>query len=166
MGVIFSIAQAITVRMGHQLGAHQVDIAKRTAFAGAILSAIFMGIIAIFYLTIPKILISVDFDVHNSNYFEIVDLAVKFLFIAAFFQIFESVRIALFGALRALKDTHFMLLISIISFWCIALPIGYLLATYFKFGGMGLWCGMVIGAGFSAHVLWWRFISKMKRYSR
>jgi MATE family multidrug resistance protein len=160
--VVFSIAQAITVRMGHLLGANQVKMANRTAFVGIILSTIFMSAIAIFYWSIPKILISVDFDIHNPNYFDTVNLAVKFLFIAAFFQIFESIRIALFGALRALKDTNFTLLASITSFWCIALPIGYLFATYFHYGGAGLWWGMVIGAGFSVPLLMWRFVSKIK----
>jgi MATE family multidrug resistance protein len=46
---------------------------------------------------------------------------------------------SLFGALRGLKDTHFTLLISILTFWGIALPLGYLLATYFHLAGTGLW---------------------------
>ncbi len=166
MGVVFCIAQAITIRMGHQLGAGQVNVAKRTAFAGIALSACFMSIIAILYWAIPKLLISVDFDVHNPKFFETVHLATGFLFIAAFFQILESTRIALFGALRALKDTHFTLLTSIISFWCIALPIGYLLAIYFHLGGNGLWYGMVMGAAFSVLLLYQRFESKIRRYAR
>jgi MATE family multidrug resistance protein len=71
----------------------------------------------------------------------------------------------LFGTLRALKDTNFTLLTSIISFWCIALPIGYLLATYFRLGGEGLWYGMVIGASISVLLLYQRFKSKIRRYN-
>lgn len=164
MGIIFCIAQGVTVRMGHQLGAKEVDIAKRTAFTGVLVSACFMGIIAIFYCLVPSLLISVDFDVNNSKYIETVQLASGFLFIAAFFQIFEAIRITLFGALRALKDTHFTLLTSIISFWCISLPLGYLLGFIFKFGGKGLWMGMVIGAIFSMLLLYWRFQRKIYRY--
>ena len=102
---------------------------------------------------------------HDPKFFETVHLASEFLFIAAFFQILESSRIALFGALRALKDTHFTLLASIISFWCIALPVGYLLATYFHLGGNGLWYGMVMGAAFSVLLLYWRFKLKIRRYT-
>jgi MATE family multidrug resistance protein len=163
-GIIFSIGQAITVRMGHQLGAHQVELAKRTASTGITLSIVFMSIIAMFYWLTPKTLISVDFDVNNPNYFETVRMASEFLFIAAFFQILESIRIALFAALRALKDTHFTLLTSIISFWFIALPLGYLWETYFHFGGKGLWWGMVVGAGFSVFLLHGRFKTRIHRY--
>ncbi|WP_232220310.1 MATE family efflux transporter [Legionella tunisiensis] len=80
--------------------------------------------------------------------------------VSAVFQLLEATRITLFGALRALKDTHFTLITSIISFWGIALPAGYLLATRFDLGGVGLWSGMAIGAGFSMSLLFWRFNKK------
>jgi MATE family, multidrug efflux pump len=164
MAVIFSIAQAITVRMGHLLGAKEVDAAKRAAYMGILIAASFMSVIAIFYWFFPSILISVDFNVHDPRNSEIVQDIKKFFMISAVFQIFEAIRISLFGALRALKDTHFTLLASIFSFWFIALPLGYLLATYFHFGGMGLWCGMVMGASSSIILLYWRFKSKVHRY--
>jgi len=164
MAVIFSIAQAITVRMGHLLGAKEIDAAKRAAYMGILIAASFMGIVAVFYWFFPLLLISADFNVHDPKNLEIVQDIKKFFMISAVFQIFEAMRISLFGALRALKDTHFTLLVSIISFWCIALPLGYLLATYFHLGGMGLWCGMVVGASSSAILLYWRFQSKIYRY--
>lgn len=163
MGVIFSIAQAITVRMGHQLGANHPDMAKRSAFVGVGLSAIFMLLIAIFYWLTPHMLISVDFDVSNPTYVETIRLATQLLFIAAFFQILECMRIALFGALRALKDTQFTLLTSTISFWCIALPCGYLLASYLHLAGAGYWYGMIIGGGFNMILLYGRFLKKIKQ---
>jgi MATE family multidrug resistance protein len=86
--------------------------------------------------------------------------------ISAIFQIVEATRIAFFGALRGLKDTKFTLLTSAMSFWCIALPIGYLLATYAQIGGIGYWWGMVMGAAFSVVLLSWRFKSKIKRFTQ
>lgn len=161
MSVIFSIAQAITVRMGHQIGAKQIVDAKRTAYTGIILSVSFMCCVALCYWTIPTLLISVDFDIYNSVYDKTIKLACDFLFIAAFFQILESARISLFGALRALKDTRFTLFASIIGFWAIPLPIGYLLAFSFGFQGSGLWIGMVAGMMGSVLLLYFRFQSKI-----
>ncbi len=165
MGIIFSIAQAVTVRMGHQLGAKQYDDVKRTAITGVIISAFFMSCIALIYWTVPRLLISIDFDLLNTHYAKTIQLAVDFLFVAAFFQIFECIRIALFGALRALKDTHFTLLTSILCFWGVALPLGYCLAMYFHLGGIGIWYGMVIGGIISVLLLRWRFKHKIRRYS-
>jgi MATE family multidrug resistance protein len=164
MSVIFSIAQAITIRMGHLLGAKEIDSAKYAAYAGVLISASLMGMVAICFWGFPSMLISIDFDVYDPKNADIVN-EIKMLFtVSALFQIIEGVRISFFGALRALKDTHFTLLISIISFWCIALPIGYLLATYFQLGGAGLWWGMVIGASFSVVLLYWRFKSRIHRF--
>lgn len=161
MGTIFCIAQAMTVRMGHQLGAKQTASAERTAYMGILLAAVYMFMIAVFYWLFPEILISVDFNVHALENFETVQLAKDFIFVAAFFQVFEAIRIAFFGALRGLKDTRFTLLVSIMSFWGIAFPIGYVLSIRFKLGGIGFWWGMVVGAVFSVSLLYRRFRLKM-----
>jgi MATE family multidrug resistance protein len=161
MGVIFSLAQAITVRMGHEIGAGQTSAAIRASYAGMLLAALFMTIIAFFYWVLPELLISVDFNIHDPNNETVIHIATQFLFIAAFFQIFEAIRIALFGSLRGLKDTKFSLYVSIISFWLIALPMGYLFSL--KIQGNGFWCGMVLGAVFSAGLLYWRFKQKIKK---
>lgn len=160
--VVFSIAQAITVRMGHLIGAKEVRSAERASYVGISLAVFFMMIVAIIYWSIPSILISIDFDVNDAENLELVHLATQLLAIAALFQLFEAMRISLFGALRAIKDTRFTLYISIISFWGIALPLGYLLATHYKMGGPGLWWGMVLGAGFSVILLFWRFKYKIR----
>ncbi|MCX7121660.1 MAG: MATE family efflux transporter [Gammaproteobacteria bacterium] len=162
--ITFSVAQAITVRMGHLLGAKEIHAAKKAGYSGIYLALFFIGVIAICYWSFPSLLISLDFNVHNPNNLAIVSDIKKLLAICAVFQIFEAMRISLFGVLRALKDTSFTLLISIISFWCLALPVGYLFATYFRLNGAGLWWGMVIGAGFSVCLLLWRFQSKINQY--
>lgn len=164
MAVIFSTAQAITVRMGHLLGAGDKVAAEQSAYVGIFISMLFMLLVAICYWCFPTQLISLDFDINNPGNSEIVHFATQFLMVSALFQIFEAIRISLFGTLRALKDTRFTLFISILSFWGIALPVGYFMATRLDFGGVGLWWGMVVGAGFSVLLLLARFKSKIKHY--
>lgn len=166
MGIIFCIAQSMTIRMGHQLGANEVSSAERACYAGIILSALVMCVVAVIYWLFPTVLISVDFDVHAIKNADTVRFAKEFLFIAAFFQMFEAVRIALFGALRGLKDTRFTLMISIISFWFIALPVGYVLSTFLKLGGIGFWWGMLMGVSFSVVLLYKRFKFKINAYKK
>ena len=162
MSLIFSIAQAITVRMGHLLGAGEVASAERACYVGVFLAALLMIIIAVFYWTIPTTLISIDFDIHDANNLELIQLATQLLAISAVFQLVEAIRIAFFGALRALKDTRFTLFISVISFWGIAFPVGYLFSVRIGLGGAGLWWGMVVGASFSVLLLFCRFKYKIK----
>jgi MATE family multidrug resistance protein len=162
--VVFSIAQATTVRMGHLLGAKEISSAENANYAGILIAASFMGIIAIFYWLFPSVLISIDFDIHNPNNFEIINDIKKLFAICAIFQILEAIRLSLFGALRSLKDTNFTLLTSIISFWCIALPVGYFLAKNMQLSGPGLWWGMVMGAFCGVLLLIFRFQLKIRPY--
>lgn len=164
MAVIFSTAQAVTVRMGHLLGAGNKVAAEKSAYVGVLISMLFMLLVALCYWCFPAQLISIDFDVSKPENKEIVYFAKQFLMVTALFQIFDAIRISLFGALRALKDTRFTLFISIFSFWGIALPIGYLMATRLALGGAGLWWGMVLAASLSVLLLLWRFKSKMNYY--
>jgi len=164
MTVIFSTAQAVTVRMGHLLGAKEILLAARVNNAGILIAAVFMGLVALCYWFIPLPLIAIDFDVNNPSNHAIVYYATQFFAVSALFQICEAIRISMFGALRALQDTRFTLLTSIISFWCIALPIGYFIAIPLELGGVGFWWGMVIGAASSVLLLQWRFKKKIKYY--
>lgn len=165
MQVIFSIAQAITVRIGHLLGAGDKRSAEHTGYIGVFLCTVMMVFIGIIYNLWPEALISIDIDVNSPDNAEMLQYAVQFLMICAIFQIVEAMRITLFGALRGLKDTRFTLSMSIISFWAIALPLGYLLTTYTGLGATGYWWGMVFGAGAGVVLLFWRFKARIANYS-
>lgn len=164
MSMIFSIAQAITIRMGHLLGAKQIHSVARVGYLGTFISATLMTFIAIIFWIFPETLISFDFNIHEPKNYDLLHYTEQLLMISPIFQILESIRISLFGALRALKDTNFTLLTSIISFWGISLPIGFFLATRLQLSGPGLWWGMVLGVSISIVLLIWRFRFKMNHY--
>lgn len=164
ISVIFSIAQAVTVRMGHLIGAGDVALARSAGYTGVCMSGVLMVVAALFFWFCPSMLVSIDFDVNQSKNREIVHFAIQFLAVCAIFQFFEACRITFFGALRAVKDTRFTLFISIISFWLISLPVGYFFVTYLNMGEVGLWWGMVLGGIFSVILLAWRYRYKITDY--
>lgn len=164
MSMMFSVAQAVTVRMGHLLGAHQVEPAKKANYMGMGIAALLMIIVAVIYWVFPSTLISIDFNLHDAANVEVIHYIREFLMICAVFQIFEAVRITLFGGLRGLKDTKFTLFISILSFWGIAFPVGYLFAFYLGWGGAGFWIAMVLSVMVSVALLFWRFQNRIKKY--
>ncbi|MFC3908130.1 MATE family efflux transporter [Legionella dresdenensis] len=156
-GVVFSIAQAITVRMSHLLGERNMKAARTVGYLGGIIALGYILVINLFYLFTPEWLIAVDLDVSAAANQRLI-VYIKSLFIgAAFFQVFEAIRIALFGALRAYKDTRFTLYASVLSFWGIALPLGYGGLHYFHYSGVWLWWSMGIGVLVSVVLLAWRF---------
>ncbi len=166
MSTMFAVAQAITVRMGHSIGAGDLHAAEKASVIGTTFAVIFISLVGIVYWLFPEALISIDFDVHNPANATIVSVIVHFLSLCAIFQIVETIRIALFGSLRGLKDTRFTMMASIISFWFVALPIGYLLAMFAHMGGAGYWWGMIIGASVSVILLQWRFRKRMLYFHR
>lgn len=160
IGAIFSIAQAITVRMGHLIGAHQKQEAHRASQWGSLMA---IGFVLIFSMTqwlMPAHFIGLDFDVHLPQNYTLVKDAKIFLYLCGIFQIFEAIRLSMFGALRALKDTHFTLWCSFVTFWIIALPLGILLEKLFWDQGRGLWIGMILANIFS--VIWLKYRLKQK----
>jgi MATE family multidrug resistance protein len=161
--VTFSVAQAVTVRMGHTLGAHELSMAERAVYIGTVLAVSFMIMVAIAYWFFPETLIAIDLDLSLKKNAAIIFYTKQFLSVCAIFESLEAMRFVLFGALRGLKDTRFTLLASIISFWGISLPIGYCFSTELHMGGYGLWWGIVVGAVFGAVILLLRFRFKMKQ---
>lgn len=166
MSVMFAIAQAVTVRMGHLIGAKEFHAVNNVNVIGVAIAVISMSFVAIIYWMIPNALITLDFDVNNPANHLIANEIKTLLIVSAIFQIIEGARITLFGSLRALKETRFTLLISIFSFWCIALPVGYVLGIYLHLGGAGFWWGMVLGASLSVLMLQWRFKRKINAFAQ
>ena len=162
MAIAFAIAQAVTIRMGHELGAKNFQAAKRASYAGTSLTVFIMLLAALSYWCFPQTLIGIDLNVHDANQAEIIRNAISFFAIAALFQIFEATRITMFGALRAFKDTHYTLITSIICFWGIALPVGYFFSRVDQLGGKGLWWGMELGGVISVLLLFYRLQKKFK----
>src|SRR5208337_547929 len=83
--------------------------------------------------------------------------ASTFLAMAGILILVDCFRLISLGALRGLKDTKVPVFISLFGFWCIAFPSAYLLAFKFKFGGVGIWWGLIIGLFISGVILFMRF---------
>lgn len=160
--VTFCMAQAITIRMGHTIGAGDLNMAERAAYIGIACGLIFMVGVALIYWCVPNVLIGFDFDLHNPKNQTIVMLAKQFLALAAIFQILEAIRFGAFGALRALKDTRFTMYASIFIFWILAIPIGYIAAFQFHLHGNGIWWAMIFSQVIGAIIMIWRYRVKIR----
>jgi MATE family multidrug resistance protein len=144
IGSIFSIAQAITVRMGHLLGSGSIRQAKNCLYVGIRLAFMFVLLFSLMDWLFPNLLIRLDFNKNQSQLPIVFEKAKLFLWMVGIFQLLEAVRIGLFGALRALKDTHFTMISSFIIFWILAFPAGTFLELKFNCQGLGIWLSLNI----------------------
>jgi len=94
--------------------------------------------------------------IFNDNQ-EVVSMTAYLLLFAALFQISDSTQSISAGLLRGIKDVKIPTYFIAIAYWIIGIPVGCVLAFYFKMGAAGIWMGFITGLTLSAIFLSLRF---------
>lgn len=76
---------------------------------------------------------------------ELLNLIAGFVTYAALMNAADALNAPLQGALRGYKDVKPVLVLSVISFWAVGLPLGWLLAEKAGQGAYGYWQGVITG---------------------
>jgi MATE family multidrug resistance protein len=87
----------------------------------------------------------------------VIVLAAQLLFVGAFFQLADGVQVIAAHLLRGVSDVKLPTVITLIAYWGIALPVGYLLGVRGPLGAPGIWIGIAGGLAFAAVFLTVRF---------
>jgi MATE family multidrug resistance protein len=139
------LSSALTIRVGHALGAGDVKAARLTAWNG-----IAVGLLIATAAIGPIILMRHQVAQIYSSDQAVQVLAANLLLFAAFWQLFDAAQVCAIGALRGYKITLMPMVLMAIAFWAIGIPSGTWLA-YRGIGGAaplkvyGFWIGLVIG---------------------
>jgi MATE family multidrug resistance protein len=86
----------------------------------------------------------------------------QLLIIAAFFQLSDGIQVIGLGCLRGLSDVFIPTLITLISYWVIAIPLGFYLGLTKGLGPEGTWWALLAGLSISAIFMLIRFFSLAK----
>lgn len=147
-----SIGMAVAIRVSYLLGRGQpLDsiIAIRGARWFAVACA---GITATLTIIFAHLII----DIYTKDD-QVTQYAIPILFLAALFQISDAVQVISANALRGYKDTTWMFMLSVISYWVVGLPLGIVLGlTDYIVPAMearGLWIGIIVGLSVAAILL-------------
>lgn len=152
------ISAAGSIMVGDSLGRKNKADIIRSGKAALIAGALFMGSCALILSTFGKLIIG--FYINES---EVASFATYLLLIAAFFQLSDGIQCVSLGILRGIEDTKIPTVITIIAYWVIGIPVGYLLAFSFGLSLYGVWIGLLAGLTFSALMLSLRFIKMSRR---
>lgn len=136
----YSISMALTVLVGFEVGAKRYVDAKSYSWLGlylAIAIAVFTGIFVVLF----------RYKVAGfySNEKSVIDMTAHFLIYALFFQISDAIQVTAQAALRGYKDVNPAFIMTLVAYWVVCLPAGFLLASYAKMGAPGYWIGLTIG---------------------
>jgi len=88
----------------------------------------------------------------------VIAAAAAILLVFAPTQIADGIQSTALGALRGMSDVALPAAVSILAYWVIALPLGWVLATRGGLGPPGIWVGFLAGLILAAAILLWRFL--------
>jgi len=155
------LSVAAMVRVGNQKGLNDFISLRRIAFSIFFLTFIIEIIFASFFLIfrdwLPTLYIDGDTLVNINDNKEVVLIASKLLLVAAFFQIFDGLQVAILGALRGLQDVKIPAFITFVSYWIVGFPVSYYLGLYTSLESVGIWIGLFTGLFVASILLYIRF---------
>ena len=155
--VPLAFSHAATVRVALAIGARRAGDARRAGIVAFACGVGFMALMAVILLVAPGGIVALYLDRTDPANAESVALALRLLFIAALFQVFDGAQVIATGALRGLKDTRVPLLFGMVGYWAIGFVGGWLLAFPLDLGVRGLWWGLALGLAAVAIPLGLRF---------
>ena len=150
-----SVGSAMATRMGHAIGARNAHGVRMALRVGAALSTL-IGLLAMSLLLLfPDAIIGA-----YTQSEDIRDLALRLLRLAALFIMIDVVQIVGSFVLRAYKETRFPFIVVALSYWGLALPLGYLLAIHWGGGSpngtVDFWYTTILGITVAAALITWR----------
>ncbi|RPD39241.1 MATE family efflux transporter [Chitinophaga barathri] len=148
------ISAAAGIRSGNNLGAGNFRDLRHSAIASYHMVLVLMGIAALVFVLGNRLL--------PAMYIQdpaVIHIASGLLLIAAFFQLFDGTQVVGLGVLRGLGDVKVPTVITMLAYWVLGLPVGYLLGFTFGFGVYGIWWGLSLGLLIASVLLFFRFQS-------
>ena len=164
--VPLGISQATTVRVGQYLGKRDPLGVKMAGYVGIGLGTVFMGLMAIVFLTLPRLIISAYLDMSAPENQAVITTAVALLAVGGMFQLVDGIQVIAAGALRGLQDTAVPMAVGLVAYWGFGFTIGYLAAFRWGWGGVGLWSGLAIGLAIASVSFTVRFHMLCNRQTR
>jgi MATE family multidrug resistance protein len=125
---------------------------QKAGYAALIMVFIFMGSCALIFILTKNFLPSLY--IHDPT---VEKLASSLLFIAGLFQLSDGLQVVGLGALRGMKDVKIPTIITLVAYWVLALPLGYVFGFWLGWGAEGIWYGLLLGLSVSAIFLLWRY---------
>ena len=168
-GLVFmvplSLAMAVTIKVGFEVGNKNLEKAKElcrySVILGLIIAVVTAAITLLFRTQIAAIY-TIDT--------EVLELAASLMFLAALFQFSDAIQVISAGALRGYKDTQSVLYITFFSYWIIGLSVGLILGLTNWIapasGPYGFWIGFISGLTVAAILLAWRLKVIQNRFDQ
>ena len=160
--VPMAIGTALTVRVGHAVGANNFEEARAIGKNGIRLG-LFIAIVTGCLMIFGSHWVSGWYTDDEA----VLKLAGQLIVLAGFFQFSDITQVVSAGVLRGYKITRAPMIIHMTAFWLIGMPLGYLLTFgtqhYDGLGIRGYWIALIIALTFTALSLQFLFRRKSRQ---
>ncbi len=160
------ISYAVTMRIGLHYGAGNLLLARTAGRMGIAFGGLLMLSFGILFWAAPHAVISLFLDIDDPAYKDVVELAVKLLAVAAWFEILDGTQTIAMGAIRGLKQSRITFFIGLASYWMVGAPLAWGFGFLGHQGAVGVWWGLAIGLLCSAIALTYAFERKSAQLLR
>jgi multidrug resistance protein, MATE family len=151
--VPLGVAGAVAIRVAQERGAGNLDALRPITWAALGLATVWLATAAVLLGVFGRTVAGWITDEAG-----VITIAAAIFFVFAFSQVMDGVQSTMTGALRGLSDTGFPAMVSLLAYWVLGLPLGWVLAHPVGMGPAGVWAGFVIALGLAGIVLVWRFL--------
>jgi MATE family multidrug resistance protein len=141
----FGLGQAATIRVGYHYGARDVPAMGRAGWAGIATGLAVACVSSSAMLLMPRTILAAYVDVGAVQNAAMVALAVRYLAVAAAFQLADAAQAVAQGALRGLQDTRWPMTIALLGYWLPGFGTAIVLGFFTPLRGVGVWIGLATG---------------------
>ncbi len=155
--VPLGLAFATTIRVGNAVGRADRPGVRRAGFCGIALALGAQAFAAVVLISVPDRIAAL-----YSQDPEVLSRATVLLRLAGIFQLSDGLQVASIAALRGLKDTAALVVITAVSYWGVGLPVALICAYPLGMEAPGIWLGLIAGLTVAAVLL----VARFRRVSR
>jgi MATE family multidrug resistance protein len=134
------VSQGASIRVGNLIGAGDTQGMQRAIKASLLLGAGVMLLPALAFTLLRTELPRLYNDEPG-----VIVLAAKLLPIAGAFQLFDGTQVVAGAILRSMGRPDGGAILSLIGYYVVALPLGYVLGVVLHVGLVGIWIGLAVG---------------------
>lgn len=148
---VWAVGEAAAVLAGQAVGANEDRLVIRVSRHAGAVSLAYSGACALVMALFAPLIIA-GFTRDSA----VVSAAVKLLYVAAVFQMFDAANVVARGVLRGTGDVRYSAFVGVISAWLCTPPLTWLLGWRLHQGAFGGWMALCLEIIVGALLLGWR----------
>lgn len=157
-----SLGVATSIRVGYLLGKGKPSLAKQTAFISLLISLVIAVIVALILVVFRTPIITIF-----TKEAAVIAICLQLIILLAIYQASDYLQVVTSNVLRGYKDTKSIFFITLLSYWVVGLPVGYILGltdlVMQPIGAAGFWIGIILGLAVAAFLLIARMVYLQKQ---